>query len=155
MSDLETEAEFDIETEIDIDYDSDEQLEEEEASALEKNIEDDTVDGDSSYFVDNIKKSSPYINIMELAGLLANRSAQIEKGLQYFGEFVPPGGDSTVMAAQELFERKCPLNIRRQVGFRNGKKRFEVWCPNEMEFPPQLKEFLDERIENYSKMSFE
>lgn len=72
----------------------------------------------------------------EAAEILAMRAQEISK----FGKsFVDPAGlhDPVAIAYKELFERRCPLLLRRFVGSGPaGEPVYEEWDPNTMTHPP-------------------
>ncbi len=71
----------------------------------------------------------------ERAAILAMRATQIE---QWPTAFVDIAGlrDPHAIARKELYERRCPLVVRRTVGYEpNGDRVVEDWCPREMVLP--------------------
>jgi DNA-directed RNA polymerases I, II, and III subunit RPABC2 len=73
----------------------------------------------------------------EMAAVLAWRAKQIaDKGTH----FVDSGGlhDPVQIAVKELYERRCPLSIRREIGTTpSGDLIVEEWKVREMTLPPQ------------------
>ncbi len=72
----------------------------------------------------------------EAAFVIAMRAAEIAKTATIFTD---PGGlhDPVAIATKELFDRRNPLKIRRQVGTApTGEQIVEIWRIREMTLPP-------------------
>ena len=73
----------------------------------------------------------------EAAQVLAMRAQQIAKNAKTFIEGAHGLREPYAIAYRELFDRKCPLILRRQVGTgTNGAVIVEEWLVREMALPP-------------------
>jgi hypothetical protein len=72
----------------------------------------------------------------EAAAVLAIRAAQIAKHATHFAKGVT-SHDPAEIAYQELYQRRCPLTLRRKTGvLPDGTLVIEKWSAREMTLPP-------------------
>lgn len=117
----------------------DEDSDEDDGVEHDESIQDsnDTIDTktSSAYFKelyvvpDNQRVTSEIMSIYEFSEVIGIRTTQISEGNTVFTD-VKNITDHREMALKELFDRKCPLKIRRKIG-----NRVEIWSCNEMSVP--------------------
>jgi DNA-directed RNA polymerase subunit K/omega len=73
----------------------------------------------------------------EAALVIAKRAEQIARHATHFAEKAAGLHDPVAIAYRELYERRCPLRLRRRVGYApNGDELVEEWSVREMTLPP-------------------
>lgn len=96
---------------------------------------------------ENERQTSDFLQKTEAAQIIAMRAQQIATRATQFSSGASPGAsseggagaplhDPVAIAFQELFERRCPLLLRREVGIENGVRLVEEWDPNVMAHTP-------------------
>ena len=86
---------------------------------------------------ENKKKTDNRLHRPELSNIISMRSEQIATYGTHFAS-LPVGKKVDEIAIKELYERKCPLMLRRSVGFgSNGETIVEIWDVNTMTLPPK------------------
>jgi hypothetical protein len=92
----------------------------------------------SKYFIipANDRMSSHRLSKFEYTSIISIRAESIAR----FGNcMVNITGPPDYLAEQELRQRKCPLCIKRAIGYRKRDgaliQAVEIWDPNDMEFP--------------------
>ena len=84
------------------------------------------------------RATSDRLQQTEAAGLLAHRAAQIAATGRHFAPADVAAGvaDPVRLAYLELFARRCPIMLRREVGTAaDGAIVVEDWCPRDMVLP--------------------
>ena len=83
------------------------------------------------------KRTDNRLHRSECSNVLSMRAKQIATYGTHFAS-PPISTDVTEIAIKELFERKCPLMLRRIVGTAsNGDTIVEIWDINTMTLPPK------------------
>ena len=83
------------------------------------------------------KKTDNRLQRTELSNIISMRSEQIATYGTHFAS-LPISKHVDEIAIKELYERKCPLMLRRSVGFgSNGETIVEIWDVNTMTLPPK------------------
>lgn len=83
------------------------------------------------------KKTDNRLHRSELSNIISMRSAQIDTYGTHFASH-PVDKKVDEIAIKELYERKCPLMLRRVVGYGlNGEIIAEIWDVNTMTLPPR------------------
>lgn len=117
--------------------DEDEELDdndEEDTELIKKNFEIETEDvgNDIVYIVPaNQRITSEKLSDYEIAELINVRATNISKGGKIFTN-IEGLYDPIEMAKKELLDRKCPLYIKRNIGYVDNILYVEKWSPNEM-----------------------
>ena len=140
MSDSESESDFEYIDEIEevdeIDkVEEDEEEEEEEDEVIDVDVDKIEEVDELIIIPDNLRQSSDILTEAEYASLIGLRSKQIEKSNVCFTD-VTDIINPIEMAQKELFDKKCPLMLRRNIG-----RYVEHWNPNEMGLPFSFVEF--------------
>lgn len=81
----------------------------------------------------NQRITSEKLSDYEIAELINIRATNISKGGRIFTD-ISGLTDPIEMAKKELIDRKCPLYIKRQLGYVDDILYIEKWSPNEMIF---------------------
>ena len=83
------------------------------------------------------KKTDNRLHRSELSNIISMRSAQIDTYGTHFASH-PVDKKVDEIAIKELYERKCPLMLKRVVGYGpNGEIIAEIWDINTMTLPPR------------------
>ena len=83
---------------------------------------------------DDERISSHQVSQSEFAALVAMRAAQIASSGTIFASAAGALTDPAAIATRELYERRCPLMITREMGAVNGVMHYETWDPKLMSF---------------------
>lgn len=122
------------EDEDDEDNDNDNDDIEEDLELMKKNfeIDIDDVGNDIVYIVPAEQRiTSEKLSDYEIAEIINVRATNISKGGKIFTN-IEGLYDPIEMAKKELLDRKCPLYIKRNIGFVDNILYIEKWSPNEM-----------------------
>lgn len=87
---------------------------------------------------DEDRVTSDSLQMEELASVLAFRSAQIDRtGAHYCIEgTLPVLSDPVALAMREILQRRCPVIVRRPLGYYGGQFYVEQWPVNSLIIPP-------------------
>ncbi len=130
MDDDGSDAEVEVEADSDT-AESEQQTDDELAEPEEEPVDPNTI----IVVTGNDRVTSSIMTLEEVTRVVGTRAEQIENGASPFVD-ITFLNDAVKMAQKELYERKCPLMIRRKL----SEMIVESWQVNEMELPPRYKD---------------
>lgn len=87
---------------------------------------------------DNDRMTSSSLTLAECTKVIGCRATHIDQGAPIFTD-ITNLDNVHHMALKELYDKKCPLKIRRRLGKLQGKNAYEEWKVNEMNLPAGFK----------------
>lgn len=142
--DFEKNSEFveDLDKELGLNYDDYQDSETEDETEIEESDGEDEEytqhliqNLDDIIINDSERISSHKLSQAEFTELIGQRAQQICKTGITFIEGNITETDAVEIAKKELLQRRCPLKLRRPVGYYKGSNYYEDWDPNDMVLP--------------------
>jgi DNA-directed RNA polymerase subunit K/omega len=125
--------------------DDDIEIEEDNDIEEDSGVEEEPIEPSSSDYFKMIsivpiqeRVTSDIMSYYEFSEVIGIRTTHIENGSTVYTK-VDNSYSPRQMALKELFDRKCPLKVRRQVG-----KKIEIWKCSELAIPAQFRSYLDD-----------
>lgn len=141
--DQEIDDEFEEEEKIPIDDEEvdEDYIDDEEDDVVKKQFEleeENNIESETIFIIPaNERMTSEKLSEYEIAELINIRAVNISKGGPIYTN-IDGISDPIEMAKKELIDRKCPLYIKREVGYNKNGIFVEKWSPNEMIFNIKL-----------------